>query len=135
ASWRGARATATRAAPSWSTRRSSERWSAGGPPGRDLRARQLRGPPHVRGGGELRQTGGVVVGQAQGRDELAQGGAVDAVPAGQLLELLVRVVHALDAAQERGAHDGLDRLRQHLPVAVQVRVQRIRVALQAAQAL
>mmetsp|Transcript_40673 Transcript_40673/g.100512 ORF Transcript_40673/g.100512 Transcript_40673/m.100512 type:complete len:506 (+) Transcript_40673:240-1757(+) len=79
-------------------------------------------------GGHVHEALLVHLGQVQRPHELAHAVAVHAAPARQLLQALVRPVHPVLA------HHRLDGLRQHLPVAVQVRCHGAGVGLQLAQA-
>src|SRR4051812_23611048 len=94
---------------------------------------QLRGQPGVTRRSELGEPALDVGGQAQPRDEGPQCGPVDPAPAGELLEPLVRLLHARRPGDARGAHGGLPRLAEHLPVLVQVAGHGLRDGVQTGQ--
>ncbi|OLT54559.1 hypothetical protein BJF88_08565 [Cellulosimicrobium sp. CUA-896] len=94
--------------------------AARGPAVRQVVRHEALGEARVGRGGEVGEALGDVVGQAEAGDELPQPHSVDPLPARELLEALVRVLHAGHARHGGGAHRGLDGLAEHLPVLVEV---------------
>ena len=88
----------------------------------------------VGGGRQGLQAGGGLIIEGQSVDEPLHILAADLVAAHKLLNLLIRLVHAGQALELTGAHRGLDRLAEHLPVGVELTLHHGRVRMDGVQA-